>query len=268
MRVLRALIEITSLVLILLMGGHAFALIQIQSSAIRPTMEKRTGNCGLSYVNVIYLNPMDLTIACEGIKRAQSFFDQFGFDSNGQKIEVEFKEEVLNPIKNDKGEIVEWQRVYGLYNRENEKIEMSSWGTDYLMSRKVFDSLPINYEYHTSVVTHEVSHRYHHIMSVQRGFHMAHATSEFIAYNVQIETMADKERAEVLALWPGKKLDYETHINSMIWASDPHAFGVLGYRFWKQDSPDILSRMLKGEFEDPDIMLEVMGAMSYNHQHQ
>ncbi|MCC7403273.1 MAG: hypothetical protein IT288_02650 [Bdellovibrionales bacterium] len=228
----------------------------------------KVGDCGLSYVEVRYRNPIDLKIACEGIARAQRFFSHFDFEPAGQKIKVEFKEEVLTPLTSPDGKITEYMRVYGQYNRSTELIEMSEWGTDYLMERKVFDYLNNNIEYHSSVVAHEVSHRYHHILSVQRKFHMAHATSEFIAYNVQIETMAEREKGEVLSLWPGEALDFEMSINGMIWASAPHKFGVLSYRFWKKAAPDIIQRMLFGKFEDPDRVLDMMFPPAYQCLHQ
>ncbi|MCB0386450.1 MAG: hypothetical protein KDD43_13740, partial [Bdellovibrionales bacterium] len=58
-----------------------------------------------------------------------------------------------------------------------------------------------------------------------------------------------------------------THINSMIWSMGPHKFGVQSYRFWKEESPDILATMLSGRFEDPDKIIETFSVMPHLHQH-
>ena len=86
---------------------------------------------------------------------------------------------------------------------------------------------------------------------------MAHATSEYLAYVIQISTMDSLAQARVLKLWPGQSLDSVQQINSIVWALSPHMFGVLTYRF-HIDNPQVLESILGGSFIDPDQCLDVM----------
>jgi len=209
----------------------------------------------LKYVQIRYSHPADLKSACEGIKRVQKFFLNYGFKRDGKEIVIVFKNEVRPPSTLVGSQVIQAPRVYGFYNRGTGVVELSSWDTEYLKNRSVFGSLPVTLEYHSSVAAHEIAHRYHHLIAASMGSEMGHANSEFVAYSVQIESMQEDDRRKVLALWPGEKLQAETHVNSMIWGAAPHRFGVMAYRMWKEHLTDLVKRILTGKFQDHDKVL-------------
>ncbi|MDF1552172.1 MAG: hypothetical protein P1P84_03870 [Deferrisomatales bacterium] len=114
-----------------------------------------------------------------------------------------------------------------------------------------FGHLPMSDELLISTVAHEVTHHVHHHLCASRGRVAPRAASEYLAYVVQLDTMAEPKRSEVLDCWPSAVLPSRQAVNHFVWASNPPRFGVMAYRFHQAD-PGFFCDILAGRYHASD----------------
>ena len=203
-------------------------------------------DCGLDGCKIKFVSRYEAYIACEAINRTHKFFKKYGYEITPQII-IEF-------IKNSKNKTeahpcgVTHNDFPAWYDSGKQCIVITSRETDYCWNRKFFGVLILDIEFITSIVTHEVAHRFFDYILKSKGETTSHSFHEFIAYITQIETMAKAHQLIILSLWPNEKFPSVFAINSFIWLADPNKFAVLSYRFFKSQ-PEIFKQILDGKIK-------------------
>ena len=186
-------------------------------------------------------------IAYKAIKRALRFFKSSGYEIK-TPIDIEFVKNTTNTEKNAQNCKSTTKQFLCQYNRKTKCIKISSWINNSYWNRKVFGIFPLDIEFFTSMVTHEVGHVIFDSILESRGETTDHSFHEFIAYIVQIETMKKSHKSKVLSLWPKEKLPSVFAINSFVWMAEPNKFSVLSYRLFKSQ-PEIIQHILNGKIK-------------------
>jgi len=202
-------------------------------------------------LKITYQNPFDLALAIPAVKKARDFFTKLGYKSD-YPVDITFKEEVRRSDCEKTG------RVYAIYDGRNQKITISSWGTDYVKNRKCF-GMPSNVKIHASIVSHEVAHSLLKSIAGKRG----HGINEYVAYTVQFSTMDADMRKKILDfnsdVGPHEPDDYGVPrgINSFAHGMNAHDFGIMSYLHFVKYGPQIFHDIIKGIF-DPDQEMEAL----------
>ena len=204
-------------------------------------------------------------MACKGVQSAVNYFKGLGYLEQFN-INLVIQDEVKTPD-------LDW-RVFGFFNAAKNQIFMSTFGTDYTNARTVFytdgddptTGLALNEELWTSIVTHEAAHAIVQQLwnkqeanqyKIKLGLRLNSGPHEFVAYAVQILSLSDATRNELLAHYgeTANAFDYATHINSISHFSGPHKFGVRSYNyFMKNEGSELIRNIIGGSF-DPDAAI-------------
>lgn len=202
-------------------------------------------------LKITYESDVDLKLGIVGTEKARVFFAELGYKSD-YPIDITFKDEVRRSDCEVSG------RVYAIYDGRNQKITISSWGTDYVKNRKCF-GLYSNIKIHESIVSHEVGHSLLKSIAGKRG----HGINEYVAYTVQFSTMDEDMRKQVLDansdVGPHEPDDYGVcrGINSFAHAMNAHDFGIMSYLHFKENGRQVFDDIIKGVF-DPDKEMEML----------
>jgi len=201
-------------------------------------------------LKITYESEVDLKLGIVGTQKAKAFFTELGYKSD-YPVDITFKVDVRRDGKNT-------DRVYAIYDGRNQKITISSWGTDYVRNRKCFGLLS-NIEIHESIVSHEVGHSLLKSIAGKRG----HGINEYIAYTVQFSTMNKDMVKKILE----HNKNVEPHepdmygvprgINSFAHGMNAHNFGIMSYLHFKKHGRQIFDDIIKGIF-DPDKEIEML----------
>ena len=244
-------------------------------SATFASIETKSGTCNKDNVSISYTFKEDYSIGCEGVKRAELFFKNWGF-SIDSPVNIVFKKNVK--VKYFGEEII----VYGYFERSTMTVYMSSLTSPLVSNpdRKNFKIKPHKFpglsesqrnmmalEFHKSVVAHEVGHLYaqhnFNILNNKKSLHMVmgHGVHEYIAYLVQLTTMDRSLKDMVLSQYKtNDSFDMDSHINALIHGHDPHGFGIKSYHHFSimSDSAkkNFLERILSNQF-NPDSIMEI-----------
>ncbi|WP_300460776.1 hypothetical protein [Desulfobacula sp.] len=204
-------------------------------------------DCGLPECKVKFRSRHDVYIGCEAIKRATYFFKINGYEIK-TPIDIEFVGNARNKIKKGRGHKPSIDQFLCQYNTKTKCIKISSWISCANWNRKAFAVFPMEIEFLTSMVTHEVAHRLFDSILESRAEITSQSFHEFIAYIAQIETMKEPYKSKVLSLWPKEKLPSVFAINSFVWMAEPNKFSILSYNFFKSN-PVVFQRILNGKIK-------------------
>ncbi len=186
---------------------------------------------------------------CAGVGRAVDFFA--AIDGLSEKVSnAELRLTVQDEVIFDRGGDMGPMRVYGIYDRAENMVTVSAWGTDYLHdgSRDAF-TMPVNLEFHTSVVAHETAHMI--LQAITANKELASAQHEFWAYAVQIATMNETERNLVAEAYSTDEFDSELQINDFVHYGNPHKFGAMSYKWMETNGLDLHMEILNGTLVNP-----------------
>ena len=185
-------------------------------------------------------------VVCDAALAAVDFFRDLGYKDQ-LDLHIVVQDEVLTRMwdatKNDWAD--EYLRVFGEYNARENTNRISTYGTDYMESRHAWltdpqdyqSGLEIDVETWASVVTHETAHQILQILWDARNSNLranemwiGHGIHEYVAYNVQIASLSEEARAEVLAQYPdAQPFMYRENLNGIRHFAHPHQFGVQAY---------------------------------------
>jgi hypothetical protein len=224
---------------LLFLFSISFLLISHSSAA-----EIKETDCGLDGCKIKFVSRYEAYIACEAVHRTHKFFKKYGYEINPQ-ITIEF-------IKNTK-KIKTEEHPCGLdfpawYDSGKKCILITSRETDYCWSRKFFGIFILDIEFITSIVTHEVAHRFFDNILKSKRETTSHGFHEFVAYITQIETIAEAHKSIILSLWPEERLPSVFAVTSFFCKAHPNKFGVLSYRFFKSQ-PETFKQILDGKIK-------------------
>jgi len=210
-------------------------------------------DCGRYNVKVEFTSQIDAAIACEGIRRALSFFETYGY-AEFHLVHVKMLDLVISESLTEYDGEKELKSYCAIFIGDDGHSEVASWEAAKTQKRKVFGSMPDTPEFHSSIVAHEVAHDLYNQIYKSMGKNVERPLTEFVSYVVQIETMRDEERTQVLNLWPNKRFETALEINSLTWATAPNMFGSMSYRFHR-DNPDFIKSILEGRIRSGDDLL-------------
>lgn len=141
------------------------------------------------------------------------------------------------------------QGCLGLYHCGESRIEILS--PDRLAQRRrpgsLFATLPVD-SYFDSIVVHELTHAAHDALPCPSGVCLA--TSEYLAYNMQIMSLAPEDRARVeAAIDMGERVSHD-EISAMVLFFSPDAFASRAWAHLNQrgDPCAYLRHVAKGDF--------------------
>jgi hypothetical protein len=210
-------------------------------------------DCGLENVKIEYTAHEDAEIACEGVRRALNFFADYGY-TDFQHIHVIVVDLVLSESAVENEGNHESNIFCAFYNRIAAHSVITSWKTALAAQRMIFGSIPNTCEYHSSIVAHEVAHNLYHQISESMGKDVERPLTEFVSYVVQIETLNETEKLQVLKLWPNRTFRSIYMINSLVWAMDPNLFAIMSYRY-HSENPGFIKAILAGEIISGDKLI-------------
>ena len=210
-------------------------------------------DCNLENVKVEFSAQIDAEIACEGVRRAMIFFETYGF-SEFRHIHIIIVDSIIPESKAKIDSNTEKQILCAFYDRVAEHCIITSYETVLAEQRMLFSSIPITPEYYCSIVAHEVAHNLYHQIFESMGKEVERPLTEYVSYVVQIETLQEKEKLQVLELWPGKILRSNYQISTLVWAMNPNLFGIMSYRYHCKH-PSFIKSILDGEAISGDIIV-------------
>lgn len=228
-------------------------------------------DCGLDHVRVVYQSSVDYELACDAIQQiSQLVQKEFGYRTEAPVL-IEFKDTVYFSLLDNQGAITSQEKVYGLYYRTENRIEMSAFASDIVqnLDRAHFSlkirTMPVSetvknqllLEMHRSVVIHELTHLYTQFNFIHHN--PSPALYEYFSYVIQLKSLSPQLLEEILNLNP-QVFTHDLQINSLIHYSDPHKFGVMAYRHFENLGPRkkiFIEEALSGSFR-PDDLLEML----------
>lgn len=198
--------------------------------------------CESPTVHVRNATPEEAALACAGIADARAFFDAHGFDTD-IVIDISVQPRVSAGTTRDLA-----FTVLGQFRPDLQRVSLTSLATQRHMAEThaVF-KVPFESAQFREVVAHEVAHAIaEHNFTRREPSRLVH---EYIAYIVQMVTMAPERRARILAAFDTKPFATELEINPMAYAIAPDVFAVKAYLYFTAQ-PDGAAYLRKIMAED------------------
>ena len=207
----------------------------------------------------------DHALACVALQRALGFFEAQGLAPD-RRVVLEFPPAVVwdrsvgavaidAPTRPADGrpDAGAAEQVAGLFDHAHGTVLMTSEAVPWLRRYSYFD-LPMSDEMITAVLAHEIGHALSRSLYAP-GLHAPDADlrvqDEYVAYVVQLATMAPALRAEILASFPARPGGAdEAAINALALDLGPEAFGVQCFRHFGSAAGGaaFLRRLYSGAF--------------------
>jgi hypothetical protein len=209
-----------------LVAALVLCLLAMPASAAEPSA--REGRCADAPLRVTFGVEAELAHACEAWRRVSAFLIEGNGLQVAAPIELVFTERVAVAFG------AEELRVLGAYDRERRVARITSVSAAWLRaSDRLMFGLPVETELYTSLIAHELAHAV--LLDNMRLAVPGRVGPEYMAYVVQIETMAPPTRDRVLARYPDADFVSVTQITEAFHLMAPHAFGVSAWRHFRRD---------------------------------
>ncbi|WP_207538937.1 DUF6639 family protein [Sabulicella rubraurantiaca] len=206
----------------------AFLLPFLAGAAMAQPVKQRLADCGTPLLLVRYTHPPDLDHACEAWSRVSAFLlgeHRLRLDA---PVELVFSERVELGPETDR------LRVLGHFERATRIVQITSIAASWLREPgRLMFRLPMDEELHVSLVAHELAHAI--LFDNFRVAEPGRACGEYLAYVVQIATMAPHARVQVLAQYPERDFATLDDITEIFHVFFPHEFGVRSYRHFVRE---------------------------------
>ncbi len=187
-------------------------------------------------VHVQYLPEKSRTLFCDGARRAVAFMRSHGFDLQ-RPIGVELRESAM-------------RNHLGFYDAAKQKIEFLTFDQAVRQcARQSPFGVAMDEELYRSFAAHEVAHAI-----VDQHFTGAPAkriTQEYVAYVVQLITMAEDKRQLILERYRVAAYKSVDAMSLIYYGLNPSAFGVKAYRHYLSlsDGTAFLHGLMSGEIK-------------------
>lgn len=149
---------------------------------------KYNDNCEKSYVSVHFNDFENYLMICEGIERTENFIKDhldYSFEEPVQILigDVDtFTDETLK---------INFNESLAIYVFDHSTIVIKPWDT---LKKTNYLGLPIDKNFYTSIVVHEMFHHAHYTNVTTQGSNYDLLGSEFLSSIVQIETMPEDKK--------------------------------------------------------------------------
>ena len=176
----------------------------------------------------------DLTLVCEGVAKAQQFFQAHGLTlPRGISL-------YLHP-----GDISSQNNHIGIYNPAEARIDLLTFARAHSLG-KVFRS-PMSRSLYVSFVVHELAHAV-----VDKQFASRAATRlahEYIAYTAQLSSLGEDEVHAIMRKYRLQGFQNLREISLLYYQLDPCAFGLKAYLHYRgiEDKPGFIRQLLDGK---------------------
>lgn len=200
------------------------------------------GYCLTDYVSVHYDDPEDYFTACEGITRAETFFKNHLNDYSRKPVKIIFGDSHNFTDENIKKPLMD---NFGIYFPKQSIIIIKPWKA---VTHKIYlDHFPMSQNLFSSIVTHEISHYFHHTYITNQGKKFLLLETEFLATIAQWETMENPEKTDFLDYFKNRGNHFtRDNIHILIYKIDPLLFAVVAYKDYLKTS-DIIQHILNGQ---------------------
>ena len=211
-------------------------------SSVKPIKPaKYTGDCSRGYISVHYNDHEDYLSACEGVQRAERFFKDYLNYSSKEPVQIIFGESHNFADKSLKTYL---NRAVGVYTFDERVIILKPGKA--IRQRKYLGILPVSKNLHSSSIAHELAHHIHYTYIEKQKKIYDITGSEFLAAIVELETMADPEKTQIIAYHKEFVLDRDS-LDLFFYQLNPGIFLVSSYLDYLK-TPDIINYVFKGEF--------------------
>ncbi|MBI5240744.1 MAG: hypothetical protein HY926_09750 [Elusimicrobia bacterium] len=209
-------------------------------------------DCGSPWVSVSAQTPEDAALACQGFKRALRFMAEQGA---APKTPVNIVIADRFPERYAKYGV---DNMHGFYDTDTREVHMKSYRR---FAQTPPESTPLGVAPSRELLVSYIAHEVGHHISVQAYAGAAklipHAHGEFISYSLQLATMEESLREELVRLYrmDGRGGFGSTdQINMTIHDMDPQAFAVKSYLFFTApEGKAALRGMLAGTVPDAGL---------------
>jgi hypothetical protein len=210
--------------------------------------------CGDSGIRIRDASPAEAVLACAGIADARAFFAAHGLAAD---IDIDI---TVQP-RVDAGDTVDLAfPVLGQYRPEANRVFMTALEAQRDMSEDtpVF-GVPFEPMQFREVVAHEVVHAL-----AEQNFirdEPSRLVHEYIAYIVQMATMAPDRRARILAAYSATPFRSAEEINPIVYAIAPDMFAVKAYLYFaaQPDGAAYLRRLLADDLPAANLTFDLFG---------
>lgn len=256
------------LALLLLQAGAALAadwgadVSASASSALQAFQAKRAApaqaglkgaDCGSEWVSVLAQDEETAALACEGFRRALGFMKARGYEPKS-KLKIIAADRFPDRYREQVGDLID--NMHGFYDTDTREVYMKSLAW-FMKSDPANTPLGVgpSRELYVSYFAHEAGHH----LSVQ-AFAKAPALiprphGEFISYALQLDTMAEGLRADILKRFEasgGGAFSSVDSINAFAHDADPQTFAVKSYLFLKgPEGEKTLRGFMDGSIQAP-----------------
>ena len=211
-------------------------------------------DCRGDRITISGATPEEIALACAGISDALGFFRQYGFNTDID-IDVTVQPKVLAGDAKDLS-----FAVLGQYRPRENQVFMTSLETQREMAvdKPVF-RVPFAPVQFREVVAHEVAH----VLAEHNFTHPdpSRLVHEYIAYIVQMTTMAPERRAEIFAAYTVQPFEEPLDINPMVYAIAPDTFALKTYFYFaaQPDGRAYLRQIMKEDLPGANYTFDLFG---------
>ena len=211
-------------------------------------------SCGSDSIRISGATAQEAELACAGIADAIGFFAARGFATD-IAIDVSVDEDAVTV---DDGGLA--FPVLGRFHPDDDRIIMTSLASQRAMAqdRPAF-RMPFAAAQFREVVAHETAHAL-----AERNFSHADPSRlvhEYIAYIVQMATMAPTRRAAILGNYATGPFETVLEINPMVYGIAPDVFAVKAWLYFVEqpDGAAYLRRIMAEDLPAAAFTFDVMG---------
>ncbi|MEK9144614.1 MAG: DUF6639 family protein [Elusimicrobiota bacterium] len=208
-------------------------------------------DCGSGEVGVFSEDAESAALACEGFQRARRFMTERGYRA-GAKLRILAAERFPERYRKQVGDLID--NMHGFYDTDTREVHMKKLGR-FLRTpaERTPQGVGPSRELYISYIAHEAAHH----ISVQAYARAPklppRAQGEFISYSVQLETMAEPLRREIVRRFQasgGSAFSGVEAVNDFAHDADPGGFAVRSYLFLKgTDGEAALRAFMEGKVE-------------------
>jgi len=208
---------------------------------------RASGACGHEHVS-IEGSEAEAARACKALGEVLGYFSSLGLEIAPHVKIVFSRTVVIDSFDAVTGAPRGQMQVSGYFDATHRRLEVSSAESAARPDRRPW-RLDWGPAIANSILQHELVHMATSAWVKQSGLRLAKPWVEFIAYAVQFDLMDDALRSRILAGYPGlEPFERPEHVNPIMQAHDPDAFGVQSYLYARANGGrEFIRRLLRNE---------------------
>ncbi|PIP94790.1 MAG: hypothetical protein COW00_18600 [Bdellovibrio sp. CG12_big_fil_rev_8_21_14_0_65_39_13] len=209
--------------------------------------ELQLASCeGIPQVHIYTMDLESVELVCSGIERSLSFFNKQGRTTN-RIIDVVINDHVPAHIE---AQGYNWNMIFGFVDNDDLRLYLPPVGMAMSTWKRGLMETEVDHEFYVSIAAHETTHILNQHFFAPDCKLMPSEQQEFIAYSVQVATMNESRRKEVIQNFNERRwgpFQEESDINPSYHLINPHGFGLKSYFFFQTPKgEDYFERALQG----------------------